>query len=149
VILPWSRDRIEDDAFPPSGPVFQEGVKWLPGVASEGRSGDPNSQWFHTLAGNGNNTYQLGRGIFGNTNFPLRGVNPPNPDPSPIAPYGRPPISYSHPCETQQPPDLRTVVGAPPQRLATDWSLPSVRALDAGYRRAAIDFARDVLGARP
>jgi phospholipid/cholesterol/gamma-HCH transport system substrate-binding protein len=152
VILPWSRDRIEDDAFPPSGPVFEEGVKWLPGVASESRSGDPNSQWFHTLAGNGNNTYQLGRGIFGNTNFPLRGVNPPRPDPSPIAPNGRPPISYGHPCETQERPDLRSIAGPPPPMIAADWSLPGVRALDARYRAAATDFVRDALagqGGRP
>jgi virulence factor Mce-like protein len=152
VILPWSQDSLVDPNFPThlNGgttqlKVYEESVRFLPGIAGESRSGDGNSQWFHTLAGNGNNTYELGKGVFGNTNFPLKGVNPPKSAPSAISPNGRPPLSASHPCETQQPPDLRTIPGPPPAKVATDSSLPSVRRPNAGYDRQALDWLKRTL----
>jgi virulence factor Mce-like protein len=108
VILPWSRQTTPDPNFPSKGPVYEEGVKGLPGLAQESRSGDANGQWARVLASNGATTYSLGTaGGLGHTDFPLLGVNPPS------AP--RPDSRYDVPCETQQPADLRTIPGQPPE----------------------------------
>ncbi len=107
VILPWSRDTVPDKAFPETGPVFQSAVKWLPALAGESRSFDANGQFFKVLGSGGAETLELGNGVFGIPLFPVEGVNPPKPQ-------GRPPLKPRTPCETQQPPDLRTVPqGAP------------------------------------
>jgi len=42
VILPWSHMTTPDPNFPTRGPVFEEGVKNLPGLADESRSGHAN-----------------------------------------------------------------------------------------------------------
>jgi phospholipid/cholesterol/gamma-HCH transport system substrate-binding protein len=107
VILPWSRQTLPDPNFPSKGPVYEEGVKGLPGLAQESRSGDANGQWARVLASNGATTYSLGSAGFGHTDFPLLGVNPPS------AP--RPQSRYDIPCETQQPADLRTIPGQAPE----------------------------------
>ena len=109
VILPWANDKVGDENFPATGKVYQEGVKGLPGLAGESRSGDANGQWARVLAGNGVFTYgisvagQVGEDAddnvgLGLTNFPLEGTSPPK---SP-----RPEIRYDEPCETQEGPDL-------------------------------------------
>jgi phospholipid/cholesterol/gamma-HCH transport system substrate-binding protein len=109
VIIPWANDKVGDPNFPATGKVYQEGVKGLPGLAGESRSGDANGQWARVLAGNGAFTYGISvagqvhddaltnRGL-GLTNFPLEGTGPPK---SP-----RPEIRYDKPCETQERPDL-------------------------------------------
>jgi hypothetical protein len=92
-------------------------VSGLPGLAAESRSGDANGQWARVLAANGTNVYALGGTDailgqrFGITNFPLEGINPPKAQ--------RPPSRYDVPCETQEPPDLRTIPGQPPQKVAS------------------------------
>jgi virulence factor Mce-like protein len=48
VILPWSRNTIQDNTFPATGPVYQEQFKVLPGLSGESRSGDANGQWFRS-----------------------------------------------------------------------------------------------------
>jgi phospholipid/cholesterol/gamma-HCH transport system substrate-binding protein len=119
VILPWSHSTVPDPNFPSKGPVFEEGVKGLPGLAQESRSGDANGQWARVIASNGVTTYALGQDVggalrVGHTNFPILGTNPPK--------ATRPPSRYDVPCETQQPPDLRTMVGQPPQQVSgTGW----------------------------
>lgn len=109
VIIPWSHGTLSDPNFPSKGPVYQEGVKWLPGIAGESRSGDANGQWFRVLTGDGTTALMLGNGRFGATPLPILGTNPPAaPGPLPLRP--------DVPCETQQQPDLRTSAGpAPPQ----------------------------------
>ena len=60
VILPWSKDTVEDPKFPPTGPVYQELPKPFPGLAGESRSGDANGQWFRVLAAGGTNLVNFG-----------------------------------------------------------------------------------------
>ena len=134
VILPWSRDTIKDKAFPATGRVYQESVKFLPGLAAESRSGDANGQYFSLLASGGPNTVSLGNGAaglpqFAQTLFPIQGANPPRPS-------TRPSLQPNVPCETQQRPDLRTQPGAPPpQSMAS--STPTPRLLKAQARAKA------------
>jgi hypothetical protein len=46
---------------------------------------------------------------------PILGANPPKPK-------GRPPLNADAPCETQEPPDLRSQPGAPPKQERVDTS---------------------------
>jgi hypothetical protein len=111
VILPWSNDGVVDPNFKTnmgSGTiqlkVFEEGVRFLPGIASESRTGDANGQWFRVLPGNGTNTYDLGlagQKFVGQSLFPILGANPPR--------LTQPPIRPHVPCETQHKPSLSTV----------------------------------------
>ena len=55
----------------------------------------------------------FGPGVYGTTAFPLLGVNPPKPK-------ARPPLRADQPCENQQPPDLRSRPGAPPEQRQID-----------------------------
>jgi phospholipid/cholesterol/gamma-HCH transport system substrate-binding protein len=134
VILPWSKDRIDDPNFPAQGRVFEEAVKWLPGIAGESRSFDANGPWFKVLGSGGVETFQLGEDppLFGQALFPFLGSNPPKP-------RGRPPLKQDVPCETQEQPDLRTRPGPPPQRVATAANTSATRASQAKARRVAID----------
>lgn len=109
VILPWSKDTIEDEAFPAVGPVFQDSLKVLPGLAGESRSGDANGQWFRVLVAGGSYVTPLGNGQMFLTDTPVAGVNPPPPT------RGRSPLRADVPCETQEAPDLRSKPQAPPQ----------------------------------
>jgi phospholipid/cholesterol/gamma-HCH transport system substrate-binding protein len=136
VILPWSQETVPDDKFPAKGPVYQEAVKYLPGLAGESRSGDANGQWFRVLGAGGLFTYTLGSGEFGTTAMPLMGTNPPKP-------RSRPPIRPDVPCETQERPDLRSRPGAPPERVATDLDAPGALERLARARETAIDWLRD------
>ena len=138
VTLPWAYDKVPDPNFPARGPVYETGVKWLPGLAGESRSFDANGQWFKVLGSGGVETFQLGEGFFGTSALPIAGVNPPKPK-------GRPPLRPEVPCETQQPPDLRTVVGDPPERVKTDWKDPAVQARYAKARASALVWMRGVL----
>jgi phospholipid/cholesterol/gamma-HCH transport system substrate-binding protein len=107
VILPWSHDKIPDPTFAATGPVYEESVKPLPGLAGESRSGDANGQWFRVLLTGGQYAYPMGSDQFLFNGRPIEGANPP-------PPTARPPLNPSVPCETQQPPDLRTNPLAPP-----------------------------------
>ena len=107
VVLPWSKDKLVDDKFPSTGPVYQELPKPFPGLAGESRSGDANGQWFRVLAAGGTNLVTFGPGVYGTTALPLLGVNP-------RKPTKRPPLNADAPCENQQTPDLRSKPGDPP-----------------------------------
>jgi ABC-type transporter Mla subunit MlaD len=100
VVLPWSKDTLQDPVFPATGPVYKDSVKVLPGLAGESRTGDANGQWFRVLLSGGLYAYPLPGGRFMLTGQPLEGANPP------AAP--QPPLRPDVPCETQQPPDLRS-----------------------------------------
>ena len=62
VLTPWRTSTIEDEQFPASGPVFQEQVKWLPGIAAESRNFDANGQYVRSLANGFNYAYDVGGG---------------------------------------------------------------------------------------
>ena len=133
VLHPWSNDRIEDPRFPASGPVYEEAPKPLPGLAGESRNGDANGQWVHVLTSAGDRTVNIGNGLFAQAYRPLIGTNPPKPDA--IPPF-RPEVA----CETQEPPDLRTIPGPPDTQVAQGlpdtalarerWSAAQDRAID-------------------
>jgi phospholipid/cholesterol/gamma-HCH transport system substrate-binding protein len=135
VILPWSHDTLQDAKFPATGQVYTELPKPFPGLAGESRSGDANGQWFRILAAGGTNLVQFAPGVFGTTALPLLGVNPPKPQ-------ARPPLRSDVPCETQQPPDLRSKPGAPPEQHQVDTSNPAFKARWAKVRSYGIDLMR-------
>jgi phospholipid/cholesterol/gamma-HCH transport system substrate-binding protein len=135
VILPWSKDKLTDDKFPSTGPVYTELPKPFPGLAGESRSGDANGQWFRVLAAGGTNLVQFGPGVFGTTALPLLGVNPPKPK-------GRPPLRNDVPCEDQATPDLRSKVAAPPEQHQINTNDPAFKARWAKVRKYGIDLMR-------
>jgi virulence factor Mce-like protein len=110
VLVPFGNLRVPDKAFPASGPIYQEAGKFLPGLAGESRSFDANGQWFKVLGQGGQETFDLGNGLFGTALEPLQGVNPP-PDRS------MPPFRPDTPCETQALPNLETKPGVPPKSV--------------------------------
>jgi phospholipid/cholesterol/gamma-HCH transport system substrate-binding protein len=107
VILPWSKMTLPDPNFPAVGPVYDEGVKFLPGVGGESRSGDANGKWFRVLLVAPNFATPTVNGNFLLSANQIQGENPPKP-------AARPELHPEVPCETQQPPNLATAVGAPP-----------------------------------
>jgi virulence factor Mce-like protein len=107
VILPWSKDQIQDKTFPAKRKVYEEATKPLGGLAGESRSGDANGQWFRVLLGGPVFAYPLGTDNFFLTSAPILGTNPPKPQ-------ARSPLRPDVPCETQEQPDLRTVAGPAP-----------------------------------
>jgi phospholipid/cholesterol/gamma-HCH transport system substrate-binding protein len=138
VVLPWSQDKLVDDKFPSTGPVYQELPKPFPGLAGESRSGDANGQWFRVLAAGGTNLVNFGNNTFGTTALPILGVNPPKPK----AP---PPLREDVPCETQQTPDLRSKPGAPPEQHKADTSSQLFKDRWAKVRRYGIDLMKQQL----
>ena len=112
VLVPFGDSQIEDKAFPTHGPVYQDLAKFLPGLAGESRSFDANGQYFKVLGTGGAETLNLGNGIFGSVADPIVGNNPP-----PIR--ERPPLKPDVACETQQPPDLRSIPKGPPPSVST------------------------------
>jgi phospholipid/cholesterol/gamma-HCH transport system substrate-binding protein len=129
VVLPWTSARIPDERFPATGPIFEEAPKSLPGLAGESRSFDANGQYVRSLAATANFSFATGDGRRFFLTEPLQGIQPPK------ALDGRPPLMPSVPCETQQPPDLRTRVQAPPAMQAVNHNSPAARALYAKSRR--------------
>ena len=100
-----------------------------PGLAGESRSADANGSWFRVLAAGGKNLVTFSPGVFGTTPEPLIGANPPKPQ-------KRPPLDGSVPCETQEPPDLRTNPAAPPPQHTVNTGAPAFQArYDQGARQ--------------
>jgi len=119
VLVPWGDLRVPDEAFPATGPIWQESPKAFSGLAGESRSFDANGQWFKVLGSGGTETFDLGGGLFGTASRNVT-VNPP-PDES------RPPLRPDVPCETQEPPNLETNPQGPPRRVPIDPSAPAVQ----------------------
>jgi virulence factor Mce-like protein len=137
VVIPWSRDKVQDKQFPANGPVYTEVGKAFPGLAGESRAGDANGQWFRVLAAGGTNLVQLAPGMFGTTTNPILGSNPPK---SP-----RPVLDQSHPCETQEAPDLRSEPGPPPQQHQVDTSSKAFQDRYALAKGRAVDWLKKQL----
>ena len=138
VIHPWSMDTVQDEQFPAQGKVYEEAPKPLPGLAGESRSGDANGQWFRVLAAGGKNLVTFRPGVFGTTPEPLLGANPPRPT-------KRPPLDAETPCETQEPPDLRSDPAAPPPQRTVNTSAPAFQARYEKARAEAVDWLRKQL----
>jgi phospholipid/cholesterol/gamma-HCH transport system substrate-binding protein len=133
VLVPTGNDKIDDKAFPTHGPVYQDLAKFLPGLAGESRSFDANGQFFKVLGTGGAETLNLGNGLFGSTLDPIVGNNPP-----PVR--NRPPLRPDVPCETQQPPDLRSIPRGPPTAVATSGAASSRR--EARAQSVAVELMR-------
>lgn len=140
VVLPWSKDTVPDDQFPASGQVYQEAPKVLPGLAGESRSGDANGQWFRVLVASGTNLVTLRPGVFSTTANPIEGTNPPRPS-------KRPPLNQTTRCQTQQPPNLASKPGPPPEQRQLDTSSPLYKAELAKARDQAVGWLRGQLKA--
>lgn len=136
VIQPTAESKIDDPNFPTSGKVYQEGVKWLPGIAGESRGFDANGQYIKTTAkGGANFAYSLGAGRFMLTSSPLKGVNPPGrTKESPLRP--------DVPCETQEPPDLRSIPADPPPAIRIRTSGTAYEKRIAEAQEIAVDWLR-------
>ena len=137
VVSPWQNLTVPDPNFPSAGPVYQEGVKWLPGIAGESRSFDANGQYVRSLAKAANLAYPAGGGRFFFTDVPLQGVNPPK--------SAQPPFRPDVPCETQEVPDLRTSVQAPPAAIRVDQASPAATARKTASRAYAMQWMREQL----
>ncbi|MDP1847955.1 MAG: MlaD family protein [Solirubrobacteraceae bacterium] len=120
VLVPFGDDKLEDKAFPTHGPVYQDLAKFLPNLAGESRSFDANSPWFKVLGSGGAETLNIGNGLFGTVAEPIVGNNPP-----PIR--QRPPLRPDVPCETQEPPDLRSIPKGPPPSIDTNTAVARTR----------------------
>ena len=135
VILPWTKDKIPDAQFPAEGPVYQESVKPLPGLAGESRSTDGNGQWFRVLVSGGTNLVELQPGLLSSTMFPINGTNPPRPT-------TRPPLSSTTPCESQVKPDLRSKPGQPPPQHKLDTSTERYKKITSKVREKQVKLLR-------
>jgi phospholipid/cholesterol/gamma-HCH transport system substrate-binding protein len=138
VVIPWRNDKIDDPVFPASGPVYEEQVKWLPGIAAESRNFDANGQYVRSLANGANYAYPANDGRIFTTGLPLQGVNPPRAD---SAPPLRPDVA----CETQQQPDLRSRPQAPPTAIKVNHSSPAAVAMWNEQKDKAIKLIRSEL----
>lgn len=141
IVLPWQQDRIDDALIPAAGNVLQEGLRWLPGIAGESRSFDANGQYIKTAAAGANYAYPTGDGRFFLTGSPLQGVQPPR-----VA--TDPPLRPDVPCETQERPDLRSRVQAPPPAIRVNHDAPGARQRLARELREAQRWLRSHLRAR-
>jgi phospholipid/cholesterol/gamma-HCH transport system substrate-binding protein len=138
VIVPWSESKVEDEVFPAAGTVAEETPKSLPGLAGESRAGDANGQWFRVLAAGGTNLIETKPGMFATSALPILGANPPKPN-------ARPPLRADVPCETQEPPDLRSKPGPPPKQHQVDTSSKAFQDRYAKARGEAVKFLEDAL----
>jgi phospholipid/cholesterol/gamma-HCH transport system substrate-binding protein len=141
VVAPWQEDTIEDPNFASVGRVYEEGVKWLPGISGESRNFDANGQWVRSFAQNANYAYALGNGRFFFTELPVQGVNPP--------PQVQPPFEPDVPCETQEPPDLDTIPAAAPAAIRVDQDAPGAAARRLNARNVLQQWMAEELQRSP
>lgn len=122
VIIPWSNTDVPVSPLDTdgAGPVYKETGYGLAGLAGESRSGDANGQQFRVLGSGGGSTVQIpgdqnetGEMLAGFSLSPLLGAEPAK-NSSQKTPF-RPDV----PCETQDPPNLNSLLGAPPTQTAT------------------------------
>ena len=142
VLTPWRNSTVPDEQFPASGPVYQEQVKWLPGIAAESRNFDANGQYVRSLANGFNYAYAGGGDQLFLTGMELLGVNPPKAE-------RRPPLRRNVPCETQEAPDLRTIPGAPPEQMRVNRDTDAFREMWAANVGPAVKWVQreaDALG---
>ena len=138
VVIPWSNTNVPNsDSDPAAGTVFQETAYGLSGVAGESRSGDANGQEFRVLGGGGGNsiapfsTPDVAAPLTGVTPFGFLGSQPAKQS------SAKTPFRPDVPCETQDPPDLRSEIGPAPASKETGKSpvsaTPRENALTSRY----------------
>jgi hypothetical protein len=137
VLHEWNETEVPDQQFPAQGPIYQEASKQFVGLAAESRNFDANGQYVRSYAQSANYASNLGDGRFFFTDLPVLGVNPPKAE----QPDYRPDV----PCETQEPPDMRTRVQAPPQQIKVNQHAPGADARRARVQSALMDWMRDEL----
>ncbi|WP_354702139.1 hypothetical protein DSM112329_02492 [Paraconexibacter sp. AEG42_29] len=125
VLGPWQRDRVPGP-FPSTGRVFEEGVKWLPGIAGESRNFDAHGQYIRSQINGVNIAYPIGDRLLLSAT-PLK-ANPPK--------SAQPLFHPETPCETQERPDLRSN----PQDLEN--AIPISQSTPAAQARAARTLER-------
>jgi hypothetical protein len=135
VVEPWQNDTIPDPRFPATGPIFQDSIKWLPGIAGESRSFDAHGAYIRTLAKTANFAVPVGDGRFYLTDTPVEGVNPPK--------MSQPAFHPEVPCETQERPDLRTQAAPAPRQFRIDQAAPGAAARRVKARTVVLDWMRD------
>jgi virulence factor Mce-like protein len=138
VIHEWNETKIPDPNFPAQGPIYQEASKQFVGLAAESRSFDANGQYVRSYAQNANYATALGDGRFFFTDLPVQGVNPPKVT-------KQPPYEPEVPCETQEPPDMRTKIQEPPRQIKINQHAPGADARRARVHEALKDWMRDEL----
>ncbi len=124
VVIPWSTTPIpNNDSDPPAAEVYKETAYGFSGVAGESRSGDANGQEFRVLGGGSGfsiapfPTPEAAEPFTGVTPFEILGAQPA------LQSSAKTPFHPSDPCENQEPPDLRSSVGAGPDTNPTSASL--------------------------
>ncbi|HEX8085916.1 MAG TPA: MlaD family protein [Solirubrobacteraceae bacterium] len=138
VIHEWNETEVPDPNFPAKGPIYQEASKQFVGLAAESRNFDANGQYVRSYAQNANYASAVGDGRFFFTDLPVLGVNPPK------APR-QPPYRADVPCETQEPPDMRTRIQAPPQQIKINQHAPGADARRARVTKSLMGWMRDEL----
>jgi phospholipid/cholesterol/gamma-HCH transport system substrate-binding protein len=138
VVIPWSNTEIPNtDSDPPAGKVYEETAWGFTGVAGESRSGDANGQEFRVLGGGGTNTIapfetpDPASTLTGVVPFSFLGSQPAKQS-SLKTPF-RPDV----PCETQDPPDLRSEIGPAPETTER-----STNSADAQFYPPAVEELR-------
>jgi phospholipid/cholesterol/gamma-HCH transport system substrate-binding protein len=138
VLHPWNETEVPDETHKPAGPIYQEASKQFVGLAAESRSFDANGQYVRSYAQNANYASATGDGRFFFTELPVMGVQPPK---APRTPEYRPDVD----CETQEPPDMRTKVQAPPRQVKINQNAPGAAERRARVHAALKDWMRDEL----
>ena len=110
VLLPFSKEPIIEEGTPDNTgqPFYKQSSRGLVGLSGESRITDAQTPMFHVQASGGPFSVQFGdvggEDVFAQAPFPIEGVNP-------IKPDKRPTFRPDVPCETQEPPDLRSRPG--------------------------------------
>jgi len=145
VIIPWTHETLPDANFPATGPVYQDGMKFLPGIGGESRAGDANGQWQRVLSTPPVFATPAPNNQFLTSSQPIMGTNPPRPAERPLL---RPDVA----CETQPVPSLATTPGSAPvgqrpisvpntpanQQLQTLANLLMIKAAKATIKRESL-----------
>ena len=134
-IIPWATSTVPDPLEPAVGPIYKETGYTLTGLNGISRSGDANGQWVRVQPGGGLNTVVLPgpNPLAAVTPFELLGTIPT------ISSSAKTPFRPDEPCENQAPPDLRAIVGQPPEQT----TVPVPRQSSAGEVQAiSRQFAR-------
>lgn len=126
-VIPWANSTVNPAELGgnPVARIFEETGYGLVGIAGESRSGDANGQYVRTQAGGGTNTVVLPPALglpqqIGQTAFPIKGAQPTLED------SAKTPFKPAAPCENQDPPNLVSETGPPPQQSRTPANTLSV-----------------------
>ena len=125
VLLPFSKEPIQEPQFPDNTgqPFYKQASRGLVGLSGESRIHDANTPIFRVQAAGGPFSVHCGdvggEDAFAQAQFPVEGVNP-------IKPDKRPGFRPDVPCETQEPPDLRSRpgLGESSRKVNSRYSLP-------------------------